>query len=792
MRVFRGTRSGSADAVARHRTSTADSTNAGSSAGHKHPKPKRRSSSGAAAVAQALDTTMKNAIESLTQDDAESALVFALVHDTEFRLATAIASSYEDQLRKLVGLLMFQEMVDTLNWNELFRANSTTTAIIREYTCDLGMDFLQAALQDVVLELWDATESHEVNPQLLEDGEDLAANQARLEALADRILDRICAAAPCFPYQVAKIYRVLETEMLRLLDRDRRSNLSVPRLSAIGEDQRFSDERKSCASLPRLSSMGDDVADDSAQSQSQSQSQHSSLPSQLQPPGCSAAREEFLMHLGGLVFLRFICPALVVPHKLQLTPHATAPSKTLQRTLVLVAKLFQSLANNVEYGAREDYMAPFNAFLARNRAKLHRFYDHICQQAQNDSRRESMIARSQAMPRISQVWAGGANPAPAAVNLTGAATVGSPDEYLPVLREWIRANVDVLTKEVARNGRFRRRSNGILVSPGLKKAAPKPKRKLKSSKSLSPFPSVDMNIVKEVDDSDDDASNGGRKASASASSSRSCGASGGVSPEELDEIIGHVSHRNIQLMKLYYSKLSQKGLQRLLQAVDPLAAAEWTAYKCKHHIGVFRRSGGGGGARRAEKDRFVEMKASVVIRATPGRVYQYLRSLESISEWDEYAANVKKVEPIDESRVIMYRSHPKLSLWPTWLVKPRDSCDLHSFVEKTGRFDTFAVVMESIPRPDVPEIKGTVRMSYATGGFLVEPSFGEDAEHSRSADPAEGAFARLTCVVRADFKGILPRYLAESICFRQVLSVLAIRTRVEAAAPRITADSSWV
>lgn len=35
---------------------------------------------------------MKNAIESLTQDDAESALVFALVHDSEFRLATAVAS----------------------------------------------------------------------------------------------------------------------------------------------------------------------------------------------------------------------------------------------------------------------------------------------------------------------------------------------------------------------------------------------------------------------------------------------------------------------------------------------------------------------------------------------------------------------------------------------------------------------------------------------------------------------------------------------------------------------------
>ena len=40
-----------------------------------------------------------------------------------------VFENYEDQLRKLLGLLMFREMVDTLNWNELFRANSATTAV---------------------------------------------------------------------------------------------------------------------------------------------------------------------------------------------------------------------------------------------------------------------------------------------------------------------------------------------------------------------------------------------------------------------------------------------------------------------------------------------------------------------------------------------------------------------------------------------------------------------------------------------------------------------------------------
>ncbi|CEG35723.1 chromodomain protein, putative [Plasmopara halstedii] len=66
------------------------------------------------------------------QEDPEKALIFALVHDPEFRLASALATTpsgadvnvirallfvfedYEDQLRKLPGLLMFREMVEVV------------------------------------------------------------------------------------------------------------------------------------------------------------------------------------------------------------------------------------------------------------------------------------------------------------------------------------------------------------------------------------------------------------------------------------------------------------------------------------------------------------------------------------------------------------------------------------------------------------------------------------------------------------------------------------------------------
>ncbi|DAZ98968.1 TPA: hypothetical protein N0F65_000500, partial [Lagenidium giganteum] len=705
-------------------TATTASTSMAAAMSSHAPAPTQHANAGLEAGS---DTTIKHAIEFLAQEESESALVYALVHDPELRLATALIAvrtpngtdaqvmrallhvfdSYEDQLRKLIGLLMVQEMIETINWNELFRANSSTTAIVREYTCALGMDFLQSALQEVILELWDAPQSYEVNPLLLPPDADLAVNQQRLETLADSVLRRIFDSVSLFPYQIAKLYRLLEVEMGRLLEKDRKSLAS------------------------RLSSIGEDMVDDFRQSNASSTA--------------STVKEEFMMHLGGFLFLRFLCPALIMPHKMDLTPNGEPPSKALQRTLVLLAKLFQSLANNADYGSREPYMMPFNSFLTRNRPKLAQFYEQIGQQALNDCRRESMILRSNITPRISQIWMPPSRDTMG--NLAGNGFFGTSnldDDELGVLRRLMLQHVDFIAKEIGSTGRLRRRSRSVAMSPLLKKKRTT-KRKLKTSKS----------VALPEEDEDQSVSSSETSSVEFATPLEPGHTSGAVTAAELDKLIGHTSHRDIQLMHIYYSKLSQSGLQSLLAS---------------------------------DKERFVEMKAHVVIQATPRQVFQYLRSLEAMPEWDQQAANIRRVEPLDDSRVIMYRSHPKLSLWPTWLVKPRDSCDLHSFVEKTGREDTFAVMMESVPRPDVPELKGTVRMSYATGGFLIEPATASDLEPE--ADGVCYPLTKLTNVIRADFKGSLPRYLAEGICYRQVLSVRSIRSRIEADLAH--ADASWI
>ncbi|KAG7400247.1 hypothetical protein PHYBOEH_006585 [Phytophthora boehmeriae] len=785
------------------------------------------------------DETVRNAVLFLTQEDAENALIYALVHDPEFRLAIALATTpsgadvnvirailfvfenYEDQLRKLLGLLMFREMVHTLNWNELFRANSATTALLREYTCELGGEFLQHALADVMNELWNNSEGYEVNPRYLQPQDDLEANQKRLEALAERTLSQIFSAASLFPYQIAKIYRVLELEMLRLIERDRRSNVSLPRLSTLGgssnslrhsdvgnnTSSNFVEERMSASldsngllgALPRLSSIEENLLDEMLTQSSASNGTSSTT---------AAGKEEFYMHLGGLVFLRFLCPALVVPHKMNLTPGNEAPNKQMQRTLVLLAKLMQSLANNVEYSASaEPFMVPFNSFLLRNRPQLTRFYEQLCQQAQNDYRRESAIARSNAAPRLSQLWASRSSSSigkdPAIVNLTGARFMEAPEAACAVLRDWMRSNLDYLAMEVADNNKFRRQqqivvnsssnsSNGSATPPTTatsamtsspEKSKSQQKRRLKTSKSAPRFP-----IEEEDEEEKTDETLNGFKASQVRDAAMP------VTMDELDRLIGHTSHRDSQLMQVYYAKLAQNGLKRLLH-VNDADDAEWTAYRSSDDVEVLRKTPANfatpSGSFASEKNRLVEMKGHVIIRSHPKRVFEYLRSLENArtvppgGNIGDGKTVLRKVEPLDDSKTVLYRSHSRLSLWPAWLVKPRDSCDLHSFVEKTGRPDTYAVLQQSIPRPDVPELKGVVRMAFATGGFLVEPSIGDDDDETQ-----DSVCTRLTCVVRADFKGLMPRYLAESIIYRQVLELEAIRSRVESMRPETNA--AWV
>ncbi|KAF4015351.1 hypothetical protein G4228_006469 [Cervus hanglu yarkandensis] len=77
----------------------------------------------------------------------------------------------------------------------------------------------------------------------------------------------------------------------------------------------------------------------------------------------------------GFVFLRLICPAILNPRMFNII--SDSPSPIAARTLTLVAKSVQNLANLVEFGAKEPYMEGVNPFIKSNKHRMIMFLDEL-------------------------------------------------------------------------------------------------------------------------------------------------------------------------------------------------------------------------------------------------------------------------------------------------------------------------------------------------------------------------------------------------------------------------------
>jgi len=81
-----------------------------------------------------------------------------------------------------------------------------------------------------------------------------------------------------------------------------------------------------------------------------------------------------LQAVGGFIFLRFFCPAIVSPDELVAIPQS---AKELRRGLVLCTKVIQNLANHVSFGVKETFMIELNGFLNGNFAPVQKFLMRI-------------------------------------------------------------------------------------------------------------------------------------------------------------------------------------------------------------------------------------------------------------------------------------------------------------------------------------------------------------------------------------------------------------------------------
>ncbi|GAA5865326.1 hypothetical protein JCM8547_005055 [Rhodosporidiobolus lusitaniae] len=81
--------------------------------------------------------------------------------------------------------------------------------------------------------------------------------------------------------------------------------------------------------------------------------------------------------IGGFFFLRFINPAIVTPQAYMLIDSLPASAKHPRRTLTLIAKLLQNLANKPSY-AKEGYMMSLQPFVDNNKSRMNQFLNSLC------------------------------------------------------------------------------------------------------------------------------------------------------------------------------------------------------------------------------------------------------------------------------------------------------------------------------------------------------------------------------------------------------------------------------
>jgi Ras GTPase-activating-like protein IQGAP2/3 len=80
--------------------------------------------------------------------------------------------------------------------------------------------------------------------------------------------------------------------------------------------------------------------------------------------------------IGGFFFLRFINPAIVTPKSYMLIDGT--PAERPRRTLTLIAKMLQNLANKPLY-AKEPYMAKLQPFIQQNKERVNKFMLDLCE-----------------------------------------------------------------------------------------------------------------------------------------------------------------------------------------------------------------------------------------------------------------------------------------------------------------------------------------------------------------------------------------------------------------------------
>ncbi|KAF4529422.1 hypothetical protein B566_EDAN003516 [Ephemera danica] len=93
--------------------------------------------------------------------------------------------------------------------------------------------------------------------------------------------------------------------------------------------------------------------------------------------------------VSGFIFLRLLCPAILNPRQFNLISEPPPPMAS--RSLIMVAKCLQNLANLVEFGGKEPYMEVVNPFILKNKERMVVFLDQLSSVTERPESEENRV-----------------------------------------------------------------------------------------------------------------------------------------------------------------------------------------------------------------------------------------------------------------------------------------------------------------------------------------------------------------------------------------------------------------
>ena len=213
----------------------------------------------------------------------------------------------------------------TAEANLLFRGNSLLTKALDSHMRRLGKEYLEDTLGQKMRDIEESDPECEVDPHRVRNPDDLSRNWRNLISLTENIWQAISGSASRCPPELRIIMR-------RIRD---------------CAEERYGDFLQTVA--------------------------YSSV--------------------SGFLFLRFFCPSVLNPRlfgllkgMLPLPSHGVTsadhgldhPRPRAQRTLTLITKTLQTLANLTTFGNKEPWMEPMNVFLTGHRPEFKAFINEIC------------------------------------------------------------------------------------------------------------------------------------------------------------------------------------------------------------------------------------------------------------------------------------------------------------------------------------------------------------------------------------------------------------------------------